>query len=105
VFERRNGDLRYDAAMNREMSSIPRRVCAVVIGGCALGASATTASAYVDPGSGSLVLQLVLGGVASLAFLAKHYWQRLTAMFRPATSNSDGSSDSSSAPDSDLGER
>lgn len=35
------------------------------------------AYAYLDPASGSLILQLVLGGVAGLAMLLKLYWRKL----------------------------
>jgi len=35
------------------------------------------AFAYLDPGTGSLLLQLLLGGVAGLAVIAKLYWRRL----------------------------
>lgn len=35
------------------------------------------AFAYLDPGTGSLFLQLLLGGVAGLAVIAKLYWRRL----------------------------
>ena len=40
-------------------------------------ATATGAHAYIDPGSGSMLLQLLLGGVAGLVVLAKLYWHRL----------------------------
>jgi hypothetical protein len=33
--------------------------------------------AYLDPGTGSLFLQLLLGGVAGLAVIAKLYWRRV----------------------------
>ena len=32
---------------------------------------------YLDPGSGSLILQAVAGGVASVAVVGKLYWRRL----------------------------
>ncbi len=35
------------------------------------------AYAYLDPGTGSLFLQLLLGGIAGLAVIAKLYWRRL----------------------------
>lgn len=35
------------------------------------------AQAYVDPGSGSMLLQLLLGGVAGVVVLLRLYWQRL----------------------------
>ena len=39
------------------------------------------ALAYLDPGSGSMLLQLVLGGLAGLAVIAKLYWYRLLGLF------------------------
>jgi hypothetical protein len=33
--------------------------------------------AYLDPASGSLVVQLILGGVAAAAVTIKLWWQRL----------------------------
>lgn len=33
--------------------------------------------AYLDPGSGSMLLQLVAGGVAGVAVAGKLYWRRL----------------------------
>ena len=37
----------------------------------------STAWAYLDPGSGSMLLQVVLGGVAAVGVVAKLYWHRL----------------------------
>ena len=37
--------------------------------------------AYLDPGSGSMLLQLLLGGLAGLAIVLKLYWQRFLALF------------------------
>jgi hypothetical protein len=33
--------------------------------------------AYLDPGSGSMILQILAGGVAAVAVTAKLYWRRL----------------------------
>ena len=41
----------------------------------------SVAHAYLDPGSGSMLLQLVLGGLAGLAVIAKLYWHRLLGLF------------------------
>ena len=41
------------------------------------------AHAYVDPGSGSMFVQLVLGGVAGIAVAIRIYWRRLVGRFRP----------------------
>jgi hypothetical protein len=40
-------------------------------------ASATPASAYLDPGTGSMLLQMILGGVAGALVIGKLYWQRI----------------------------
>lgn len=37
--------------------------------------------AYLDPASGSLLLQLVLGGVAGLALVLKLFWHRILGLF------------------------
>jgi hypothetical protein len=39
-----------------------------------------SAYAYVDPNGGSMLLQLVLGGAAGIALIAKLYWQRLLSL-------------------------
>jgi hypothetical protein len=39
--------------------------------------------AYLDPGTGSLLLQLIAGGVAAVAVAAKVYWRRLKSFLRP----------------------
>jgi hypothetical protein len=40
----------------------------------------TPSYAYLDPGAGSMFLQLILGGVAGLVVIIKLYWHRLLAM-------------------------
>ena len=37
--------------------------------------------AYIDPGSGSLVLQALVGGMAAVGVVAKLYWRRLRGFF------------------------
>lgn len=39
------------------------------------------AHAYIDPAAGSLVIQVLLGGVAGLAVIVKMYWHRITTLF------------------------
>ncbi len=43
--------------------------------------SSTTAHAYLDSGTGSYILQILLGGVAALLFSVKVYWQRIKRFF------------------------
>ncbi|MPZ17187.1 MAG: hypothetical protein GEV06_04640 [Luteitalea sp.] len=38
--------------------------------------------AYIDPSAGSLVLQIVLGGLAGLAVAARLLWHRVVARIR-----------------------
>ena len=35
--------------------------------------------AYLDPGSGSMLLQVILGGVAAVGVVLKMYWYRIKA--------------------------
>lgn len=41
----------------------------------------TQAMAYIDPGSGSMLLQLILGGVAGLFVIIRLYWHRFLSFF------------------------
>ena len=55
------------------------------------------AFAYLDPGSGSMLLQLVLGGLAGLAVIAKLYWHRLLALFGMNSQQAESESETESA--------
>ncbi len=39
------------------------------------------AEAYLDPGTGSIPLQVIIGGVAGLGLVARLYWHRLESLF------------------------
>lgn len=43
-------------------------------------ALAAPAHAYLDPGSGSMLLQLILGGVAGLMLAVKIFWRRILTL-------------------------
>lgn len=45
--------------------------------GVFLGVLTSSAHAYLDPGTGSMILQVLLGGVAGIALAGKLYWHRL----------------------------
>lgn len=45
---------------------------------------ANPAFAYLDPGTGSMMLQLLLGGVAGALVVLKLYWQNFKLYFRNA---------------------
>jgi hypothetical protein len=42
----------------------------------------TSASAYLDPGTGSMILQGLIAGIAVAGFTIKTYWYKLRSMFR-----------------------
>jgi hypothetical protein len=42
----------------------------------------TTVLAYLDPGSGSMILQIIAGGLAAVAVTAKLYWHRILKFLR-----------------------
>lgn len=48
---------------------------------------ATPALAYLDPGTGSMLLQLILGGVAGAMVVGKLYWAQFKSLFtrRPSS--------------------
>lgn len=41
-----------------------------------------TVFAYLDPGSGSMLVQLLVGGVAAAAVAIKLYWYKLLRLLR-----------------------
>lgn len=47
------------------------------------------ALAYLDPGTGSMMLQLLLGGIAGALVIGKLYWQRVKDFFRKESKNPD----------------
>lgn len=49
--------------------------------------SAQTAQAYLDPGSGSLLFQLLVGGILSGLFAIKLYYKKIKLFFKKSSSN------------------
>lgn len=45
------------------------------------------AFAYLDPGSGSLILQILIGAVAGAFFAVKAYWIKIKSFFSPRSKN------------------
>ena len=50
--------------------------------------------AYLDPGTGSMMLQLLLGGIAGVALIVKLYWRRFLSLFKKKSSDSSPSDSS-----------
>jgi len=40
------------------------------------------AYAYLDPGTGSIILQGIIAGIASVSFAVKLYWHKLKSLFQ-----------------------
>lgn len=38
--------------------------------------------AYLDPGSGSILLQVIIGGLLGVGFLVRAFWGRIKGFFR-----------------------
>ncbi|MCR9095453.1 MAG: hypothetical protein NXI30_14625 [bacterium] len=64
-------------------------------------AIASPAHAYLDPGTGSTILQLLLGGVAGAMVVLNLYWARVKAFFGISSdsSASEASPESSETPE------
>jgi len=56
------------------------------------------AHAYLDPGTGSIMLQMLLGGVAGGAVVMKLYWARIKAWFSPGDTPTGKTSDDETKP-------
>lgn len=55
---------------------------------------ARPAYAYLDPASGSLLVQLIVGGLAGLSVLARLFWKRITSAFKRGSRRSNGAATS-----------
>ncbi len=54
---------------------------------------ATPAHAYLDPGTGSMILQVILGGVAGMVVAGKLYWKRVRESFGRRSIEAPGDAD------------
>ena len=59
------------------MTNTDRRLLALNLVLVLFVAGVTPAYAYLDPGSGSMMVQLLLGGVAGAVVIVRLYWTRL----------------------------
>ncbi len=40
---------------------------------------------YIDPGTGSLLLQLLIGGVVAFGLFFKNFWYKISSFFKKKT--------------------
>lgn len=52
------------------------------------------ANAYLDPATGSMILQAILGGIAGLAVIGRVYWYKIKSFFVPPNESTDDRADS-----------
>jgi hypothetical protein len=45
--------------------------------------------AYLDPGSGSFLIQLLLAGLVGAGFLIKAYWKKIKGLFNRSVAKKD----------------
>ncbi len=57
---------------------------------CVLLLAADNAYAYLDPGSGSVILQAIVAALIGSALAIKVFWQRIKSMVMRLFSRSDG---------------
>ena len=50
--------------------------------------SSTNAWAYLDPGTGSMIIQGIIAGIAMAGFTIKTYWYRIKAFFNKSSEGS-----------------
>lgn len=55
---------------------------------------ASQSQGYIDPGAGSMILQVILGGVAGAAVAVKMFWHRIAAFIPSRSASSDQSAGS-----------
>lgn len=55
-----------------------------------------TAHAYLDPASGSMILQVVIAAVAAVAITIKAFWHKIRGMFGSSPSEKTAESDDKS---------
>lgn len=70
------------ATKRNHRARVASLVFTVMISALFMGASTRGAYAYLDAGTGSMILQVLLGGFAGLALVGKLYWHRLLVMLR-----------------------
>jgi len=61
----------------------------VVLASLLLLIPAHNAHAYIDPGSGSYILQLIIAGLLGAAFAVRIYWKRIKGFFSPRQDKQD----------------
>jgi hypothetical protein len=62
---------------------------------CAILATSGSVYAYIDPGTGSYILQIVIAGLVGAAFTLKIFWKRILIFFSRGASKKGAKEDPS----------
>jgi multisubunit Na+/H+ antiporter MnhC subunit len=79
--------LRFDRNVGIHMRNIVLPVLALLL------LSTNSAHAYLDPGTGSIILQAIVAGVASSLFVLKMYWHKFKSLIGLSSSASKADSE------------
>ncbi len=71
----------------------------LLLSAVALTSFTLPAHAYLDPASGSMLLQMIVGGVAGVALAGKLFWHRILGFFGGKTSDSPAAAEPKSTDD------
>ncbi len=71
---------------------IRTRVSRILVTGLVLGCGflAGSAAGYIDPGTGSYVLQIAIAFLVGLAFSVKVFWKKISGFLKKTFSAKDG---------------
>lgn len=58
-----------------------------------LNSPVAKAQAYLDPGSGSFILQILIASLVGIGFALRGYWGKLIGLFRKKGGNEEASED------------
>ena len=65
------------------MQKLNKVASTLFIAAVVIGSTPAPSHAYLDAGSGSMMVQLLLAGTAGFCVLAKLAWQKLISRFKP----------------------
>ena len=51
------------------------------------------ASAYIDPGTGSIIVQMIIGGLVGVGIAIKVFWYRIKSALSPSFKRNNGDED------------
>ena len=71
----------YQCVTERSVSCVDKISTTLIAVACFSVVFPASALAYLDPGSSSLLLQLLLSGIAGSLIIVKIYWRRLKSWF------------------------